>query len=345
MAFSLPKTISDYLKQFADELGQRVVEQFPPLHKPGDEPSPLLRRLKRQPFPGQQMAIMGILKRWRNSRAVAAIAECGTGKTLIALASVYAAAEGRGFTAIAMVPPQLVMKWARECFLTIPGVRVFVVDGVRNGIASNGHTGVNEVRFRQGRVDREGLKTTLSDLRLAKGRRSARERWAQVCPGPAVFVVSRERAKLSYFWRHAYQVPRCGPYTGNVVNPDTGKPILTATDQLRRHDFRKAKHSEVVVPDPEAPAKGRRDFFSALWQADGTKVRRMAPVDFIGRYMGGFFDFAIADEMHELANDTAQGQALGTLASCADRTLALTGTYSGGYADDRLSRDFSRFAL
>jgi len=60
------------------------------------------------------------------------------------------------------------------------------------------------------------------------------------------------------------------------------------------------------------------------------KVRRMAPVDFIGRLHAGFFDYAIADEMHELANDTAQGQALGTLASCADRTLALTGTYSGG---------------
>jgi hypothetical protein len=178
MSFSLPKTIGEYLKHFADELGDRVVEQFPPLHKPGDAPSPLLRKLKRQPFPGQQLAVMGILKKWQESRAVAAIAECGTGKTLIALASVYAAAEGRSFTAIAMVPPQLVMKWARECFLTVPGVRVLVIDGVRNGVASNGHTGVNEVRFRQGKVDREGLKTTLSALRLARGHRSARKRWA-----------------------------------------------------------------------------------------------------------------------------------------------------------------------
>jgi superfamily II DNA or RNA helicase len=56
--------------------------------------------------------------------------------------------------------------------------------------------------------------------------------------------------------------------------------------------------------------------------------------------MPGFFDYAIADEMHELANDTAQGQALGTLASCADRTLALTGTYSGGYADEAFNNLF-----
>jgi len=40
------------------------------------------------------------------------------------------------------------------------------------------------------------------------------------------------------------------------------------------------------------------------------------------------------------ANDTAQGQALGTLASCAVRTLALTGTYSGGYADEAFNNLF-----
>lgn len=55
MSFSLPKTIGEYLKHYAEELGDRVVEQFPPLHKPGDAPSPLLRKLKRQPFPGQQL--------------------------------------------------------------------------------------------------------------------------------------------------------------------------------------------------------------------------------------------------------------------------------------------------
>jgi hypothetical protein len=59
-------------------------------------------------------------------------------------------------------------------------VRVFLIDGVRNGVGSNGYSGVNEVCFRNGQVRRDGLKTTLSDLRLAKGHRSARERW--LCP-------------------------------------------------------------------------------------------------------------------------------------------------------------------
>ena len=171
------RNIADYLKTFSHEIGEQVVSRFPPLHRPGDAASSYLKRLKRQPFPGQELAIMGIVKAWETQSSASAIAECGTGKTLIALASIYAHAQGRPFTAIAMAPPTLVLKWARECFLTIPGVRVFLVDGVRNGVASNGYSGVNEVRFRNGDVRREGLKTTLSDLRLAKGHRSARQRW------------------------------------------------------------------------------------------------------------------------------------------------------------------------
>jgi hypothetical protein len=145
---------------------------------------------------------------------------------------------------------------------------------------------------------------------------------------------------LGYFWRHVYRVARSGSHCGNVVNPDTGKPILTTEDQLRTPDFRKAKHSEIVIPDTETAGKSRREFFSLLWQADGQRVRRAAPVDFIGRFLKRFFDYAIADEMHELANDTAQGQALGTLAANAKWTLALTGTFSGGYADEAFNNLF-----
>ena len=193
----MPMTsINDYLRRYGSALGHRVLAQFPPLHAPEDPRAEDLRQLKRRPFPAQALAIMGIVKRWREARCAAAVAECGTGKTLISLGSVYAHAEGRPFTALAMVPPQLVEKWARECFLTIPGVRVFVIDGVRNGVGSNGFSGVNEVRLRNGRIVREGLRTTLSEIRLAGSHRSARSRWQATVPGPSVFIVSRERAKL-----------------------------------------------------------------------------------------------------------------------------------------------------
>ena len=333
---SIPRDIGEYLKTFSDELDARVVAQYPPLYQPGDSVLPELARLRRRPFPAQTLAIMGVCRRLDQSRSAAVIAECGTGKTLVALASIFAHSRGKPFTAIFMVPPQLVEKTCRECAVTLPGVRIFIIDGLRNGVSSNGYTGVNEVRFRNGKILREGLKTSLSDLRLAKGHPSARRRWDAICGGSSIFVISRERAKLGAHWRHVYRVPQSGLYLGNVVNTDTGLPVLTGEDQLRRGDFRKAKHSEIVCPrDEDKPGKDRRPFFSPLWQVDNQKIHRAAPIAFIGRHLKGFFDYAIADEVHELkGGETAQGNALGTLAACAKHTLILTGTLLGGYADE-----------
>ena len=332
---TVPTNINNYLRQFAHQLEERILQQFPPLHQPGEPFPSELTRLRRTPYHAQALAIAGISKRWEVENSAGAIAECGTGKTLISLGAMFVNSNGRPFTALVMAPPQLTIKWCRETLLTLPRVRVFLIDGVRNGVGSNGHTGVNEVRLRNGRIIREGLQTTLSDLRLRKQFKSARARWQSLCDCPAVFVLSREVAKLSYFWRHAFGVPRSGPFNGSVVNPDTGRPVLTDDDQLRRADFRKIKHSELVLGEEQSSAqKARRTIFSALWQADATKVRRCAPMDLIGRHMKGFFDYGVADEVHELKGDTAQGAALGTMASCAKRTIILTGTLNGGYADE-----------
>ena len=133
--------------------------------------------LLRKPFPAQTIAIMGLAKRWQQARTGMVVAECGTGKTLISLGAIHVHSEGRPFTALAMVPPHLVEKWAREAFLTLPGVRVFLIDDLRNGGDENKSHGVNEVRLRQGRIVREGLRTTLSELRLRRESSSSRKRW------------------------------------------------------------------------------------------------------------------------------------------------------------------------
>jgi hypothetical protein len=333
----LPKDINEYLRTWALELGERILQTYPPLQGFDDPASPLAAQLLRKPFPAQRLAMMGVVKRWNDARGAAVIAECGTGKTLIALGAVHVHSDRKPFTALAMVPPQLVEKWAREAFRTLPRVRVFFIDGLRTPMSSNGHAGVNEVKLRHGRIIREGLRTTLTELRQRKTARTARQRWDSLCGLPALFIVGRDRGKLSYFWRHAYRLAHVGRYKGSVVNADTGSPIYLGEDghRLLSVDFKKAKLSEILGRhNGEGPGKFRRELYSALWQADGKKIRRFAPMDFIGRYMPDFFDYAIADEVHELKGDTAQGNALGTLAGCAQRTVVLTGTLLGGYADE-----------
>jgi len=322
--------IYDYMRANAVELGERILSTYPALHLVDDCPSPRLNALLRQPFPAQTLAIMGLVKRWELARSAKIIAECGTGKTLISLGAMHVHSGGRPFSALAMVPPHIVEKWAREAFQTIPGMRVFLIDNLRNG-AENVPHGVNEVHLRRGAIVREGLRTSLTDLRLRRSHASARRRWEAICNRPALFIVGRDRAKLGYFWRHAYQMPRSGRYRGCVVNPASGVPVMTEEGRLTVSDFEKVRMAEVLSELNEKPCRSR---YAPLWQADNQKIPRVAPVDFIGRYMQHFFDYAICDELHQLAGDTAQGNALGTLASCANRVVGLTGTLLGGYADD-----------
>jgi hypothetical protein len=207
-------TIYDYMRAHATLLGERILQEYPALHQFDDPVSPRIQELLRKPFPAQTIAIMGTAKRWQQARTAMVVAECGTGKTLISLGAIHVHSKGEPFTALAMVPPHLVEKWAREAFRTLPRLRVFLIDDLRNGGDENKFHGVNEVRLRHGRIVREGLHTTLSELRLRKDSPSSRKRWLSLCGRPALFIVGRERAKLGYFWRHAYRIPRSGAIPG-----------------------------------------------------------------------------------------------------------------------------------
>jgi superfamily II DNA or RNA helicase len=323
--------IFTYMKLFSQELGNRILQDYPALQNFQDPVSPRLKRLLRKPFPAQAIALMGVAKRWEQWKTAAIVAECGTGKTLMSLAAIHVHSDGAPYAAIAMVPPHLVEKWAREAIQTIPGIRVFMVDDIRNGGDPKTPHGVNEVKLQGKRIVRKGLHTTLTDMRLRNGYASARKRWAATCPGPCLFVVGRERAKLGYFWRHAYQIPQSGPNHGCLVNSESGLPVVINEERLLCSDLKDSKIAESLQERSGQPC---REYFAPLWQADSKKIQREAPIDFIGRHMHGFFDYAICDEMHQLAGDTAQGNALGTLASCSDRLVGLTGTLMGGYAKD-----------
>ena len=306
------------------EIGKRILSSYPALHGADEAPSPLLSRMVRVPYPAQTLAIMGVSKRWQLARNANVVAECGSGKTLIALGSMLVHSAGRPFSGLVMAPPHLVEKWARETFLTLPQVRVFLIDDMRNGGDPTQPHGINEVRLRRGEIVREGLHTSLAELR-----RLGRKGWRKLCPGTTIFCIGREKAKLSYFWKHCYGKSRSGRYLGSLTNPDTGCPVETDGVRLSALDFEKKRLHQIVEDSKAGKTK-----YSALWQADGNKIVRMAPTEYMGRFMPEWWDYAIADEIHQLAGDTAQGNALGVLNKTARRFLGLTGTLLSGYADD-----------
>lgn len=138
-------------------------------------------------------------------------------------------------------------------------------------------------------------------------------------PGrPEYTIVSKDKAKLGYAWKPAAIENTDGYHCADchelVVNRD-GIPV--SYDYLKRSK------------------RFCDDCGSALWQADNERIRRFPLSEYIKKYLNGYFDFFIADEVHELkGGNTAQGNSFGALSSACGKTIGLTGTLIGGYADD-----------
>jgi SNF2 family DNA or RNA helicase len=318
--------ISSYLRANASELSDRILSTFPPLQNTTDPVAPRIATMLRKALPAQALAITGTAKYLRTAKAARIVAECGAGKTYMALGAIHVLADGRPSTTLVMCPSHITHKWAREVLVTIPRARAFLIEDLRNGGDPRKAHGVCEVKLRKGRIVYEGMRLSLSDLR-----RMSRKEWRSKCPAPAFFITGKDKGKLGYFWEHVFIKAKSGPNLGGVVNPDSGLAILDSERQkLTYLDFDdKLKLSEQLTRPQDGTTR-----YSALWQADRSRIQRMAPIEFAGRYMRRWFDFAIADELHQLAGDTAQGNGLGVLERAARKLIALTGTLMGGYADD-----------
>ncbi len=133
-----------------------------------------------------------------------------------------------------------------------------------------------------------------------------------------VHVISKEKAKLSYPWRPAALttkrslLPHC---------PACGRIAMKDDEYLTFEEIAKKKVQCRACNNP-------------LWQAD-RKLRRYAPAEYIKKYLKGFYDMVIIDEIQDYkAEGTLQGRAMGAFLSSSRYALCLTGTLNSGYADD-----------
>lgn len=368
------------LNAFIDEFGDSLLEtlnlSLPPVYDgtPDSRRQQVMTSLLRKPFPAQAEVVQAVAKLLvdQNEHAAIVNGEMGCGKTLLAIATA-AVLYGEGYRrTLVLSPPHLVYKWRREILQTVPGARVWVLNGP----------------------------DTLMKLMLL------REQLHLPASGPEFFVLGRVRMRMGYHWRPAFAVRTQGDFRFGVC-PDCGIRITDAegngytTGQLEREeiprkcagchtplwtlmrpktlpgDLQSQMVSKALKRIPtvgEATAKRLQstfgdDFLASmlgdnlydfvnLMDGEGELVfsdrqaqrmeRAMANMEFgfgegnyqasefIKKYLpGGTFDLMVADEAHEYkGGSSAQGQAMGVLASQVRKVLLLTGTLMGGYAED-----------
>jgi len=276
------QNVTDYLKKYGNNLAEKVKDNAKPLFNPGEAWDDKMDTLLRKPFAAQGDVIMGLIKTLKEQDSAVIVGEMGSGKSLIGACAPYISNNGGKPTrTIVMCPGHLVRKWRSEIIKTIPNAKA-------------------QILRKLGDV----MKIDTSDVNTV----------------PEYYIVSKDRAKLSYAWIPA--VNFCRIKNGNTC-PTCGELVLDKDGVPASYDyFRKRKKSCANCLNP-------------LWQADNSRLRRYAISEYIKKHMNGYFDFFIADEVHELkGGSTAQGNSFGALASACKKTIAMTGTLLGGYGDD-----------
>ncbi|MGJ8518408.1 helicase-related protein [Carnimonas bestiolae] len=372
--------LNDFIGEFGGGLLETLNQSNPPVYDGDFNPrrQAIMAGLARTPFAPQAHVVQAVAALLVDRHEPAAVinAEMGTGKTMMAICAAAVMAEDGYRRSLIISPPHLVYKWRREILETVPGARVWVLNGPDTLVK-------------------------LLKLREMLG--------AESDGSPEFLILGRVRMRMGFHWKPVAARKRVSMHREHdlAVCPDCGQPIGTADGEPILHeifmlsDRRKAcEHCggrlwTLMRPGkPTSDARGQAvmkalqriptigkvsaanlvqafgdDFLSQiladnvhdfinLMDADGELYfsdrqakrmeRAMANIEFgfgeggyqatefIKRYLPNhFFDLLIVDEGHEYKNGgTAQGQAMGVLAAKCRKTLLLTGTLMGGYAED-----------
>ncbi|MDR2837772.1 MAG: DEAD/DEAH box helicase [Azonexus sp.] len=130
------------------------------------------------------------------------------------------------------------------------------------------------------------------------------------------------------------QLPTIGPVSAERLINTFGEKLLSGMLEDNVYDFLNLMDADgnLVFSDRQAHRMERRlaNFEFSIGQGG------YQATEFVKRYLPrGYFGLLVVDEGHEYKNEgSAQGQAMGVLASQCSKTLLLTGTLMGGYADD-----------
>ncbi|MCF5806336.1 MULTISPECIES: SNF2-related protein [Pseudomonas syringae group] len=310
----------------------------------------------------------------QNEQAGIINAEMGTGKTMmaIALAAVMHGAGYRRTMVIS--PPHLVYKWRREILETIPDARVWVLNGPdtlvkllklrdQQGDTYDGRQEffiLGRVRMRMGfhwrlafwqrrasggrslaacpdcgrlLQDQEGNLITAEEFQREERRRRCEHcdaaLWTLMRPGK-----SDGGSRRNTILKSMCRIPTIGPVRAERLLSDFGEDFLASMllDNVSEFINLMDAKGNFIFSDRQAKRMERAMANIEFGFGEGG----YQPTEFIKRYLPeGFFDLLVVDEGHEYKNSgSAQGQAMGVLAAKARKTVLLTGTLMGGYADD-----------
>lgn len=354
-------TFTQYLQEFGTMIADRIKRCFPPRFNPAEETvSPEISEVNDcvranagySLFDAQLGAAEALKRQLETDKMALLVAECGTGKTKIGSAALYAYQHGnpkrkaynKAFNVV-ICPSHITGKWVREIHETVPNSYAMHV------------TSMSEIDnlYSYYLKENKSVYCVLSKETARNGyMRKPAVVWNPVkkgfvCPHcgyvQEMDVLTEDgrytvKADAGFFLNennknHKCQNKNCGEILWSMVNPDDLTPSRNEWVRIGSYGFihrrfaEKAytvcksetaakKIAEVVNnPDGVFPAPGAFDRFP-LSSYIKKKIRRI--------------DGLIVDELHQYSGESAQGQAMAELAGISDKVIGMTATLVNGYA-------------
>lgn len=355
------KTFTQYLEEFGSMVAERIKSCFPPRFDPAKEPvSPEIYEVNdcvRQHagyslFDAQLGAAEALKRQLETDKMALLVAECGTGKTKLGSAALYAYQHGnplrkvysKSFNVV-ICPSHITGKWVREIHETIPNSYAMHVTTMAE---------VDDL-YRYYTRENKSVYCILSKETARNGyMRKPAVKWNRikrgfVCPhcGHVQEMNVLEdgvhytvNANAGFFLNensqnHKCQNKNCRQVLWTMLNTKDLAPSRNGWVRIGSYGFihrrfagealaacqserAAAKIAEVVkAPDGVFPAPGAFDRYP-LSAYIKKKIRKI--------------DGLIVDELHQYSGESAQGQAMAELAGIADKVIGMTATLVNGYA-------------
>ncbi|EBE3721567.1 DEAD/DEAH box helicase [Salmonella enterica] len=371
-ALPLSQFIDEFGDSLLDSLNQSLPPVYD--GTPDIRRQAIMDSLTRRPFAAQAEVVQAVAKLLvdRNEPAAIVNGEMGCGKTLIAIATAAVLYHEGYRRTLVLSPPHLVYKWRREIQNTVPDARVWVLNGPDTllkllTLREQLHlpaTGpeffvLGRVRLRMGyhwkpafATRRQGAFTfavcpdcgqriTDTDgnwLPASQLQHEENPRKCTYCKTP-LWTLMRPQTiagdlQAQMVSKALKRIPTIGDATAKKLTTTFGTEFLASMLGDNLYDFINLMDvsGELVFSDRQA---GRMERAMANIEFGFGEGNYQAS-EFIKRHLPkGTFDLMVVDEAHEYkGGSSAQGQAMGVLASGVRKSLLLTGTLMGGYADD-----------
>ena len=354
-------TFTQYLHEFGAMIADRIKKCFPPRFNPAEETvAPEITEVNDcvrahagySLFDAQLGAAEALKRQLETDKMALLVAECGTGKTKIGSAALYAYQHGnpkrkvynKAFNVV-ICPSHITGKWVREIHETIPNsyaMHVTTMSEVDNlysyylkenksvycilskETARNGYMRKPSVIWnpiKRGFVCPHCGYVQEMDILIDEGRYTVK--------ADAGFFLNENNKN------HKCQNKKCGEVLWSMVNTKDLAPSRNEWVRIGSYGFihRKFAHqahaacksesaarkiAEVVNnPDGVFPAPGAFDRFP-LSSYIKKRIRKI--------------DGLIVDELHQYSGESAQGQAMAELAGISDKVIGMTATLVNGYA-------------